>query len=340
MVRPLRHAARSMMREDDAGRTCAGRRADASAQRHLLSFARQCCWRSWRAGGEDRLDRPRQSVLPRRQAQRRTPPRACRSRAASRAAASPWSATRPSRSARPSASPGHGAPPPRTSRSPARARSSHPSRPRGRCRRSDPAQPPPISRAAIARMASRQIRRAGRASRLVRHDPQLAVALPGGKHGADEVLAGRRIHPRRPQHDRARARRQHGLLAGQLARAVDALRRRGVGLDIGRALEPVEHVVGGDVDQRDAGRLAQPRQFRRPVAVGPERRVRIVLGRIDRGIGRGIHHQRRRARREHRRRRCRGGRSRTPGVRPDRTASPCAGRRLGQRHRKLPGARR
>ena len=72
---------------------------------------------------------------------------------------------------------------------------------------------------------------------LVGDDAQLAVALAGGEHGAHEIPAGRRIDPGRPQHDRARARRQHRLLAGELARAVDALRRRGVGLDVGRALE-------------------------------------------------------------------------------------------------------
>ena len=65
-------------------------------------------------------------------------------------------------------------------------------------------------------------------------------------------------------------------LAGQLACAVDALRRDGIGLDVRRALVAVEHVVGGDVDQRNAGRLAQPRQLRRAVAVGAVRRVRIM----------------------------------------------------------------
>ena len=80
--------------------------------------------------------------------------------------------------------------------------------------------------------------------------------FPTRQHGAHEVPAGRRIHPGGAQHDGARAGVQHRCLAGELARAVDALRRHGVGLDVGLALGAIEHIVGRDVDQWDAGRRA------------------------------------------------------------------------------------
>ena len=227
MVRPLRHAARSMMREDDAGRTCAGRRADASAQRHLLSFARQCCWRSWRAGGEDSLHRPSQVRPARVAGARRTPPPACRSPAGNRAAASPGSASRRSRSASTSGA-----------ARPCRARL-------GEGRRAEPVPcRPACSRrvvdARVAVLASRRRIAARRSPGSPRPDPARWSGTPSGpppraagrssaagvQHGAHEILAGRRIDPGGAQHDRRAGTRQHRLLAGQLARAIHALRRR------------------------------------------------------------------------------------------------------------------
>ena len=115
--------------------------------------------------------------------------------------------------------------------------------------------------------------------------------LPSGQHGADEVLAGGGIDPGGAQDDRLGAGCEDGLLAGQFAGAVDALRRDRVGLDIGFGLGAVEHVVGRDMDQRDVGRGAQPRQDGWAVAVGAVGGIGIGLGGIHRGIGGGVDHQ-------------------------------------------------
>ena len=83
---------------------------------------------------------------------------------------------------------------------------------------------------------------------------------------------------------------------------------------------------------------AQLRQLRRSVAVGAERSVRIILRRIDRGIGRGVHHQRWRRLRGTRRRCCRGDRSPARDARRDCTVRPWRRHGFGQRDRQLAGA--
>jgi len=133
-----------------------------------------------------------------------------------------------------------------------------------------------------------------RATLLVGHDAQPRHPLRRAEHSAHEVLSGRGVHPRRAQHDRAGAGLQHCPFAGELARAIDAGRGRGIALDVRRALQPVEHVVRRDMDQRNAAISAQPREQRRAVAVGAIGCLGIGLRSIDRGIGGGVHYQRRR----------------------------------------------
>ena len=136
-----------------------------------------------------------------------------------------------------------------------------------------------------------QVPRRGRAAPLVRHHAQPDVLLRGAQHGAHEVLAGRRIHPGGPQHDGARPCGQHGLLPFQLRRAVHASRIGRIGLGVGRALGTVEHVVGRDVDQRDAGIGAVRRERRRAGGGARPGRFRRGLRRIDRGPGGGVDHE-------------------------------------------------
>ena len=168
----------------------------------------------------------------------RTPPPACRSRGASRAGGVPWWAIDRSRSPRPPAPFGRGARQPRTSRSPGHARSSRRCRQRGRRRQSGPASRRSAIRAAIPAIAAARSGALVGQPRWSATTRSWAIALADGQHGADEILAARRIDPGGPQNDRARAGRQHRLFAGQLACAIHALRRGRIGLDVGRPLSP------------------------------------------------------------------------------------------------------
>ena len=94
------------------------------------------------------------------------------------------------------------------------------------------------------------------------------------------------------------------MLALQFGFAINAGWRGGVGLDIGRALRAVEHVIGRDMDEGNSGARAKLRQTLRACDITGERRVTMRLGRVHGGIGRGIDHQRR----------LRGGKARIDGV--------------------------
>ncbi len=138
-----------------------------------------------------------------------------------------------------------------------------------------------------------EVRGRGRAAALVGDHAQRARLACGAEHGADEVLAVGRVDPGGAQHDRARVGREHRAFAGELRLAVDAGRAGRVVLHVGRALGAVEHVVGRDVDQRDAGLRRQPRQLRRSGGIRALGRFAVALGCIDGGPGGGVHHQRR-----------------------------------------------
>ena len=93
---------------------------------------------------------------------------------------------------------------------------------------------------------------------------------------------------------------EDGLLARELGRAIDAGWPGGVGLKVGRTLVAVEHVVGANVDQRDAGLGAEPGKNGRAIAVGAGGGVRLLLGRVDGGPGGGVDDKGRLRRRESR----------------------------------------
>ena len=80
----------------------------------------------------------------------------------------------------------------------------------------------------------------------------------------------------------------HRPLAGFLARAVDTERLHRVVFAIGAGLAAVEHVIGRDVDQRDRGVMAGGGEVGGAGAIAGPSRVRLALGAVDRGIGRGI----------------------------------------------------
>ena len=118
------------------------------------------------------------------------------------------------------------------------------------------------------------------------------VDAPGGEreHGAHEVVAVA-DHPRRSD-DVVPRHRGHHLITRGLCLAVDAERRDRILFAVGPLCGTVEHVVAGDVDERDAVRRGDPRQRGHTGDVGRPRRRRVRsasrLGRIHGGEGRGV----------------------------------------------------
>ena len=114
------------------------------------------------------------------------------------------------------------------------------------------------------------------------------------QHGANEIRAVRAEHPRRAQDQMLRAGAAHQTLALFLAPPIDIERSDRIVLPIGRSLRPVEHIVGGDLDEGHVGRGGGLGEHRRPVAIGAQRRIDVGLGLIDGGIARGVDDRRRR----------------------------------------------
>ena len=77
---------------------------------------------------------------------------------------------------------------------------------------------------------------------LVGDDADLVAVRRQAQHGLDEIGAERAVDPGRAQDRDIVMRRQHGLFAGQLGRAIDAGRAGRVGLDVGPRFGAVEDI--------------------------------------------------------------------------------------------------
>ena len=127
----------------------------------------------------------------------------------------------------------------------------------------------------------------GRAADLVAHHLQLVAVAREAEHRVHEVLARDAEEPRRAHHEVALVRRRHRVLAGELRAAVGGPRPGGVGLDVGRALRAVEHVVGGGLhDGRAHCRSRRHVSGRR--AVQRRRGLLFPLRAVDVGVGRAV----------------------------------------------------
>src|SRR5256712_207391 len=117
-----------------------------------------------------------------------------------------------------------------------------------------PRAPPPHLRRQVARVA--------RAEHLVGDDADRPALLRQTQHGLDEVRPALARAPGHPEEagdaedDGPLAPRERQPLALELRLAVDVERVLRVGLPVGRGPPPVEHVVGGEVDERRAEGLA------------------------------------------------------------------------------------
>src|SRR4029079_13138847 len=126
----------------------------------------------------------------------------------------------------------------------------------------------------------RDIARSGRAAVLIVDNGQ-AVPLAGqAQDRLDEIVPVRAVDPRSAQDRVARVRGGDGVLAGKLALPINIERRCGVGLDIGRALAAIEHIVGRDVDQRNTAPRGFAGEYPGRVRIDGEGKIPLALGPI------------------------------------------------------------
>ena len=133
----------------------------------------------------------------------------------------------------------------------------------------------------------RDIRRIARPTALVGDDGEPVAACGQPQHRLDEIRAERRIDPGRAHDREIVARLRDRLLAGQLGGAIDAERADRVRLQIGRAFRSIEDIVRRQMNDRDTEPRCRAGEHRRAVAVHPHGKLRLALGLVDGGIGRG-----------------------------------------------------
>ena len=149
-----------------------------------------------------------------------------------------------------------------------RARSSRPCRRSDRCPRRAPAL---ASRGAMCRIAS------ARSAVEVGQPRWSATKRSSSRSRASRSTVLRRlrpkatVNPRGPQDEVLGMPGADRLFSGSLGAAVDAERRDRISLDVGAGLRAVEHVVGRDVDQRDAGAGARLGKNGGPLGIAPRR---------------------------------------------------------------------
>ena len=131
----------------------------------------------------------------------------------------------------------------------------------------------------------------GGAADLIGDDGQAAPLRPQPQHGFHEIRTMGRDDPGRAQDEMWATRRPHTHFAREFAAPVSA--QRGGRVVWGKGLVPrtIEHVIGGEVQERQppVRRRAGHRGGR--IAVHHHGRVKISLGLVDGGPGGGVDHR-------------------------------------------------
>lgn len=137
----------------------------------------------------------------------------------------------------------------------------------------------------------RQMRNVGRVAALVGHDAQLGAFLRQAHDGAQEILSVRRIEPGGAHDQVPRIRSPDGEFTFEFGAAVDACRFHRIGFDVGLRLGAVEHIVGGDVNDRAGVSAGRGCEHGGTVTVDGKRGAGIVLGLVDGRVRCRVDHQ-------------------------------------------------
>ena len=135
--------------------------------------------------------------------------------------------------------------------------------------------------------AVRDIGRGRRIADLIGDDAHLVLLARELEHGPNEVATERAVDPRRPQDHVPLMRRRDSALARRLRSSVGVDRADGILLVVGIGLGAVEHIVGREMDQRDAQRFGSCGKQARRASVDAIGEVALGLGFVHVGIGGG-----------------------------------------------------
>jgi hypothetical protein len=129
------------------------------------------------------------------------------------------------------------------------------------------------------------VTRRARAAALICDHRQTVTLGCEPQNRPDKILAIGTVDPRRAQDDVPRISGPDPALARELAAAVGIERRHRILFDIGRALSPVEHIIGRDMDKRNPAMPGVGRKSRWRLGVDRERDRFIAFGTINVSIG-------------------------------------------------------
>ena len=130
------------------------------------------------------------------------------------------------------------------------------------------------------------------AADLIVDDGEAIAFARQAKHGEKKVVAVRAVDPTGAEDEKFAADVFDGLLAGELAGAVDVERIGRVGLDpwrrFGLGFAAVENVVGGVVDEKGVAPEGFFGEDARRLLVDGVGKIALGLGAIDGGVGGGV----------------------------------------------------
>ena len=128
-----------------------------------------------------------------------------------------------------------------------------------------------------------------RRSDLIGDDAQLFALAGKVRDGTEEVGTLGGVHPGSARDQMRPASRLNGDVTGKLARAIDGERTCWAVLATRFVTGAIKNVVGGEVNEWHTMFGCPLRDNLGPFGVSEERELGLLLGTIDRGIGRRIH---------------------------------------------------
>jgi hypothetical protein len=133
------------------------------------------------------------------------------------------------------------------------------------------------------------IKRARRIAVLIGDHADLLALACEPQHCLHEIRSERAVDPGGSENGAVLVFGKHGLLTSQLGCPIDAGRPRLILLHVRRLLHPVEYIVRGQMNQRNAALARRDGDGAGAALVHRERHLRVALGFVDLGISSSRH---------------------------------------------------